>query len=442
MIAALSCAFIAWNAPSALPALSLSLLFNYAVGAGMSRASGNARFRLFAAGVTANVAMLVLHKYALLPNADAGGGGEMHDVLLPLGLSFYTFTQIAFLRELLAGKIGFPGIPEYLACILFFPKFAAGPVTRPSAFLPQLERTSELRWTASLGFIATGLFKKVVLADTLAPFADGAFNAAETGAPLATHAAWHGLLAYSLQIYFDFSGYSDMAIGIGLLFGIALPLNFLSPYRSANIAEFWRRWHMSLSFFLRDYVYIPLGGSRKGRMRTALHLMIVMMLTGIWHGSGVTFLLWGVMHGMFLVIHRLWKDVPSMLPDVRTSARLNRGMSVLSTFLCVTLAWVPFRAGSLDGALRMYSTLFRLPDASFNADVVLFMLLTIGPGLAIVWLLPDSARWIGYDPAKPAALAPDRAVPHPFRRGLLYGGLAVAAVLLLSGTQPFVYQDF
>jgi D-alanyl-lipoteichoic acid acyltransferase DltB (MBOAT superfamily) len=243
---------------------------------------------------------------------------------------------------------------EYACFIAFFPHLIAGPIVRPRHILPQLAQLQPLLgWRARLGdgaeLFLLGLAKKLVLADAMARFADPGFAAAAAHDPLTLIEAWVALLAYSLQIYFDFSGYSDMAIGLARMFGIEFPINFNSPYQARDISDFWRRWNMTLSAFLRDYLYIPLGGNRRGEGRRLVNLMVTMLLGGLWHGAALRFLLWGGLHGAFLVLHGLWRRIGWRLPG---------GLAWALTLLCVMLAWVPFRAAGFGAAMAFYRGLF------------------------------------------------------------------------------------
>jgi D-alanyl-lipoteichoic acid acyltransferase DltB (MBOAT superfamily) len=310
-----------------------------------------------------------------------------HSLVLPLAISFYTFQQIAFLADVYQKKIKPGTFMEYLFFVIFFPQLVAGPIVHYREIMEQvhagaLERGKEIFVQAGIVLFSLGLFKKVVLADQLFPFADNAFGHVAT---LNSIDAWTGMFAYSFGIYFDFSGYTDMAIGLALLFGIKLPVNFNSPYRAVDIVDFWRRWHITLSHFLRDYIYIPLGGNRKGEKKEIFNLIVTMTLGGIWHGSGWTFLLWGLLHGVLLSIVHLknryfgqWK-----LPMV---------FAIPVTFVIVSLLWVLFRAENIAEAWNYYEVLFRF-DTAMQEKYTLFWLLA---GLGIVWFLPNSMAFIGY----------------------------------------------
>lgn len=265
-----------------------------------------------------------------------------------------------------------PGFFGYAACIAFFAHLIAGPLVRPAEIIPQIE-AAPLRGIRAaalaegLMIVLLGLAKKLVLADGFAPFADRGFNAAANGARLTLLEAWYALLAFSLQIYFDFSGYSDIAIGLARMFNIRFPLNFNSPYKALTIQDFWRRWNMTLSRFLRDFVYIPLGGNRHGEARRLLNLMVTMLLGGLWHGAAWRFLLWGGLHGVYLIVHEAWaRYTPPW-------ARLPPGLARALTLLAVVLAWVPFRAPDLAATRAMLRGLCGLNGLAIPASVIALM---------------------------------------------------------------------
>jgi alginate O-acetyltransferase complex protein AlgI len=300
--------------------------------------------------IVANLALLALFKYAnffISSINSLGGHIGVLDVVLPLGISFFTFTQIAFLVDVHRGVAREYNFVHYLLFVTWFPHLIAGPVLHHKQMMPQFALPATYRPDAtsiSLGLtlFSIGLFKKVVLADHLAAFADPVFNATAAGSHPMLLAAWAGVLAYALQIYFDFSGYSDMAIGLSRMFNIRLPLNFDSPYKAASIIDFWRRWHMTLSAFLRDYLYYGLGGNRKGPVRRYINLFTTMLLGGLWHGAGWNFVLWGGLHGVYLIINHGWRRL--MGHGGVPASRLAHAASVAITFAAVFFAWVPFRA--------------------------------------------------------------------------------------------------
>ncbi|MBV9248826.1 MAG: MBOAT family protein, partial [Acetobacteraceae bacterium] len=344
--------FYAWWNPPFVLLLAASIGCNYALGRRILRLAEQQKRqsarRWLAAGIVLNLALLGWFKYAdfilhsLWPSAPALG------VFLPLAISFFTFQQIMFLADSARGQRADVGLLPYATFIAFFPHLIAGPIVRPGEVIPQLLRPDLAtpraeNIGAGLMVFLLGLCRKLVLADTFGAFADTGFDAAAHGAALSFFEAWYAALAYSLQIYFDFSGYSDMAIGLARMLNVHFPLNFDSPYKSCNIAAFWRRWHITLGTFLRDYLYIPLGGNRRGEGRRMLNLMATMLLGGLWHGAAWTFVLWGGLHGLYLVVHsRCRTRVPPLLGH-------------LLTIIAVVLAWVPFRASGVHTALSIWS---------------------------------------------------------------------------------------
>jgi alginate O-acetyltransferase complex protein AlgI len=365
-LAAASLFFYGWWDARYLPLLLASIAFNYTVGRALARGDdvGSPRRRwLLAFGVGADLALLGYFKYAnffiATLNTTAGAGISWAEVLLPLGISFFTFTQIAFLVDAARGHAREYSLVHYGLFVTYFPHLIAGPVLHHGEMMPQFKQAKTYRFdslcfTAGMAIFSLGLFKKVVLADSVAPYASPVFDAAQAGAAVHLLQSWGGALAYTLQLYFDFSGYCDMAIGLSYMFGVKLPINFDSPYKAADIAEFWRRWHMTLSRFLRDYLYIPLGGNRHGPTRRYANLMTTMLLGGLWHGAGWTFVIWGGLHGLYLVLHQAWLALRVRLGWVRERpSRMGRVAAVASTFLAVVVAWVFFRAASLDAALTM-----------------------------------------------------------------------------------------
>ena len=334
VLTAASLVFYAWWNPIHLPLLVGSILANRALGA---RIFADARW--FVPSVVANLALLGWFKYAgLFLGVD-------DPPALPLAISFFTFQQIMFLATCRDRPP--PRWLPYAAFVAFFPHLIAGPLVRPADIVPQLAKLQPLRRSnilAGLELFLLGLAKKLVLADMFGPFADVGFGAAERGETLTLLEAWAATLSYALQIYFDFSGYSDMATGIARMFGIGFPLNFDSPYKATDISAFWRRWHITLGAFLRDHVYVPLGGNRLGLSRELGALMATMLLAGLWHGAAWRFVVWGGLHGAMLAAHRLWRRAGLSMPD-------PAGRAI--TLCCVCIAWVPFRADSTDAIWAM-----------------------------------------------------------------------------------------
>jgi len=337
-----------------LPLILVSIGLNFLLGRRLARwpAGGDLRHkrRWLIAGIAANLLALAYYKYIHFITENLawlwGLPVQMDPVVLPLAISFFTFTQIVYLVDSYRGETGHYDLLNYALFVTFFPHLIAGPIVQHSQIMPQFNS----RWTwlpresnlvKGLLLFGLGLFKKVAIADVFAVWADAGFDG--TG-PLDLVGAWVASLSYTFQLYFDFSGYCDMAMGVALLFNIWLPINFNSPYRATSIQDFWRRWHITLSHFLRDYLYIPLGGNRLGPYRTQVNLLITFTLGGLWHGATWMFVIWGALHGLALVVHRLWQGLQIRMPAA---------LAWLLTFLFVNLAWVFFRAKTLDDALRV-----------------------------------------------------------------------------------------
>ena len=365
-LALASVAFYAGWSWRYVPLLLGSIAFNFAAGqqivryrlAGRERAASIA----LALAIAADLALLSYYKYAdfLIANWNAvtGASQPLLGILLPLGISFFTFTQIAFLVDSRRGIATEPRFSHYLLFVTYFPHLIAGPVLHHKEMMPQFEEPSTYRFSwhhfaVGTAIFLIGLFKKTVLADGIAEHVAPTFSAAHQGGSIHLLQAWGATMAYSMQLYFDFSGYSDMAIGLSRMFGIRLPLNFDSPYKARNISDFWRRWHMTLSRFLRDYLYISMGGNQRGKARRYLNLIITMFLGGLWHGAAWTFAIWGLLHGAYLVVHHAFQALRARLALPRGPAWLASAASVALTYAAVLVGWVFFRAESLDAALAI-----------------------------------------------------------------------------------------
>lgn len=345
--------FYSWWNIAYLPIILSSMLFNYIIGNSLNENFQQMRVHkksLLAFGVIANLALLGYFKYSdfFLENFNLlfNGSVPLLHLALPLAISFFTFQQIAYLVDSFRAETAEYDFLNYSLFVTFFPQLIAGPIVHHAEMMPQF--ASKWNLVKSYKNIATGLFifsiglfKKVVIADIFAQWATVGFDQAEA---LNLIEAWATSLSYTFQLYFDFSGYTDMAIGAALLFNIKLPINFNSPYKALDIQDFWRRWHITLSRFLRDYIYIPLGGNRKGPLRTYTNLLATFILGGIWHGAGWTFVFWGFLHGMALVIHRFWKQLGFTLPKV---------LAWFITFNFVNITWVFFRAKEWDDAIKV-----------------------------------------------------------------------------------------
>jgi D-alanyl-lipoteichoic acid acyltransferase DltB (MBOAT superfamily) len=485
-LALASFAFYGWWSPKYVFLLAGSILFNYSAGLAIVRAvlAGDRvrGKRLLTAAVVANLALLAYYKYANFfldsLNAVAGTSWSFGEIILPLGISFFTFTQIAFLVDAWQGKAREYNLVHYGLFVTYFPHLIAGPILHHGEMMPQFARREIYSpdWdniAAGATMFLIGLFKKVMIADEIGPYGTPFFDAARSGEALTFIEAWCGALAYTFQLYFDFSGYSDMAVGLSLLFGVRLPVNFHSPYKAVNIIDFWRRWHMTLSRFLRDYLYVPLGGNRKSRTRRYINLLTTMLLGGLWHGAGWTFVLWGALHGVYLAINHGWRELRRSLgQDIRKSTPWGRRLGCLVTFVAVVAGWVLFRAESVPAALNMLSGMaglngFTLPDvwlAKWGAfgqwlaqqgvtfDDTRGLVRTglvnwIVILLAIVWLAPNSQQIMAR--ARPALAALNEA---PCRSGLQWRPspwlalpaaiLAVVCVVNLHKQSEFLYFQF
>ncbi|MBF0343328.1 MAG: MBOAT family protein [Nitrospirae bacterium] len=346
--------YFSWLNIAFLPLLLISIMFNYAVGTGITRYvtehRDDKKKLLVIIGITGNMLLLIYFKYMdffiMNVNYLMKSNFELMHIVLPLGISFFTFTQIAYLVDSYRGEVKEYDLLNYSLFVTFFPHLLAGPIIHHKEMMPQfnMKRTKILNYenlSKGIYLFAIGLFKKVLIADVFASWVGKGF---EHSNDLHFISAWFTSLSYTFQIYFDFSGYTDMALGAGLMFNIKLPYNFDSPYKSTDIREYWRRWHMTLSRFLRDYVYIPLGGNRQKEYRIYLNLIVTFLLGGLWHGAGWTFVLWGLLHGVAMSVHRLW---------TMTNIKLNKVVAWFVTFNFINITWVFFRASSIDVAMNI-----------------------------------------------------------------------------------------
>lgn len=357
--------FYGWWNPAYLILITGSMIFNFGIGSvlGKHEAAQIKNRIILAFGIFVNLALIGYFKYAnfFIDNLNAVSGSSIHPepIVLPLAISFFTFQQIAYLADAHKGLTREYSFLHYALFVTFFPQLIAGPIVHHQEVLPQFAEKKIFRpeyenMAVGLTMFFFGLFKKVVFADGIAAYASPVFSSAQAGTILTFFDAWGGALAYTFQLYFDFSGYSDMAIGLGRIFGIRLPMNFNSPYKSENIIEFWRRWHITLSRFLKNYLYIPLGGNRKGSAGRYANLMITMLLGGLWHGAGWPFVLWGGLHGMYLIINHAWQRFrKKYFQKLTFNHFFSRFLSRLITFCAVVTAWVFFRAESYEAAVNM-----------------------------------------------------------------------------------------
>lgn len=458
-----------------------------------NRQAGRQAKTVLMTAITVNLIALGYFKYAnfFIDSANQLFDSRIPtlDIILPLGISFFTFTQVAFLVDVYRGIAREYSFIHYLLFVTWFPHLIAGPVLHHKQMMPQFGQAATYRINldhvaVGLTIFVIGLAKKVLLADNLADYATPIFNAASEGHTLMFVESWVGALSYTLQLYFDFSGYSDMAIGLSLMFNVRLPLNFDSPYKATNIIDFWRRWHMTLSTFLRDYLYIPLGGNRNGPVRRYLNLMITMLLGGLWHGAGWTFVIWGGLHGLYLMINHAWRELRARLDWIRSGGQLGKLGAGALTFLAVIVAWVFFRADSFDSALSMFagmaglnglslptslephlSPLFQnheritplfggmFPNTHLNTGQSIG---SIAIGLALVWLFPNT-RQIMRDHRPTWDDMAGKPTPAPIPKGLIarlavwqpsvplalaMGFLFYSCVISLTKISEFLYFQF
>lgn len=401
--------------------------------------AGISRRSLFIIAISLNLAPLLWFKYswfaiqniALLLGAD----WLFTPPALPLGISFYTFIQIAWLVGIYRGELQPHSLTRHAIFSSCFPYVISGPIVRYEQIggqLDAIQASQSVGLAAGFTLFSFGLAKKVLLADSIGLYADAVFNAADRAWPLTFCESWLGSFCYAFQLYFDFSGYTDMAIGIGMMIGLKFPANFNSPYKSTGIIEFWRRWHMTLGAWLRDFLYIPLGGNRHGKWRQYRNIFLTMLIAGAWHGAGWTFIIWGAFQGGMLCANhgfRAWlRDKPWQTVFTALPCRIA---FIFLTFICLDLGWVVFRATSLDGALGMYTAMFagplasQLPTAPTTETPAIITLLLpnhyfsswqpfalLGASFAICWLLPNSQqilsgknRWLAWQPSRTWATA-------------------------------------
>jgi D-alanyl-lipoteichoic acid acyltransferase DltB (MBOAT superfamily) len=442
--------FYAWWNIKYLPLILVSMLVNYTIGRELSayteRKRTYPRKSLLAAGIAFNLALLAYFKYMdffiMNVNRVLDTQIPLLYLALPLAISFYTFQQIAYLVDSYRNETKEYDFLNYAVFVTFFPQLIAGPIVHHSEMMPQFARLKNKvmnHYNIALGLFifSMGLFKKVVIADTFAVWATQGFDVAKH---LNMLEAWSASLSYTFQLYFDFSGYTDMAIGAALLFNITLPMNFFSPYKATNIQDFWRRWHITLSRFLKDYLYIPLGGNRGGEWKTYRNLFVTFLLGGIWHGAGWTFAFWGALHGGALVLHRIWQKYGFRMPTV---------VAWFITFNFINIAWVFFRAVNFESALKVLKGMFMgtlvLPasvatylEPLKEAGITFghwsrlygdpYMIYWLMAGFAVVLLLPNSMQ-----------------MKSRFKTNYLYMVMTLfffSAIFMLYRKSEFIYFNF
>jgi alginate O-acetyltransferase complex protein AlgI len=448
-----------------------SVTVNFALGYAIARLQLSPRAWLVA-GIVLNLCFIGFFKYSGLLVATANDllstSFIVPHVLLPVGISFYTFEQISYLVETRERGQHERSFARYALFASFFPHLIAGPIIRPHELLPQFSRPQFGRFSwpdfaVGVTFLLFGLFKKVILADGIAVYATPVFLAAQNGEAPGFFNAWGAALAYSFQIYFDFSGYSDMAIGLALMFGVRLPFNFNSPYKAANIIDFWRQWHMTLSRFLRDYVYIPLGGNRRGPHRRYVNIMLTMLIGGLWHGANWTFLAWGGLHGLYLLVNHAWQG----LRGPRRPTAAGRWLARILTFVAVVFAWVFFRADSFAAARRMLEGMFGFhgwirgmpPDpAAWLSKLLGYAGAVVAPGwpaaglqhllwcvalMLIVWGLPNTQQFLlGEGRPAHARLVWRPTIAWSAALGLFFGIVFTYSIIALNRVSEFIYFIF
>ncbi len=394
--------FYAWWDVRYVALIGGGILFNYCICKQILKKSETHKKLLLFLGVATNLGILGYFKYTDFliqqTNSFLGTHYPLLNIVLPLGISFFIFQKIAFLVDAYRGEFQKISLQQFTAFVIFFPQLIAGPIPRHNELFVQFKKgeTPPLDWeNMALGIssFSIGLFKKTVIADRLAMYSSPMFINAADGIFPDFSSAWIGTLGFTFQLYFDFSGYSDMAIGLALLFGYHLPINFFSPYKANSIIDFWRRWHITLSRFLKDYLYIPLGGNRHGVERQKINLMITMLLGGFWHGASWTFVIWGLLHGLFLCINHLWWELKERLGLEGKLGALGPIAGRLLTFLSVTFAWVFFKADNLPAAYEICASLLGFRGFYFNisaSTLLLFLAL-----FTWVWAFPNSYEYLG-----------------------------------------------
>jgi alginate O-acetyltransferase complex protein AlgI len=460
---ALSLFFYGWWSPRDLALILVSIAFNFALCRFVGHATHEKKIRFAALtfGVSANLGALAYFKYFgfFRDIAESGWQSILHRpvtaMALPLAISFFTFQQIGYLVDTYRSRNVGRSLAHYAASVTFFPHLIAGPLVSYRDLYGQFEslksRSFRLESVAlGVSVFLIGLSKKVLLADSFAPIADFVFNNPRAEI-VGFSDAWSGSLAYTFQLYFDFSGYSDMAIGLAILFGIRLPANFLSPYKSTSIIEFWRRWHITLSEFLRQYVYISLGGNRQGATRRYINLFVTMLLGGLWHGAGFTFVIWGALHGLYLTINHVFRS--------SVSWRLPNPIAWALTAVAIIVGWVFFRADTVNTAIKLLRAMFRLEQGRISTlafqmsylrenTILVATLITIG-GLISIALPNTTQLFAGKKPVLHTEESLSKIPNSQFdewrwtrTHAVLAAILFVACCVLLARPSTFIYYQF
>ena len=424
--------FYSWWNIAYLPIILGSIVLNYVIGRSINKTNfikvdWPSKKLLLIIGIILNLSLLGYFKYVdfFIENINIAFNGNVEplNLLLPLAISFFTFQQIAYLVDTYRNEVDEFSFLNYAMFVTFFPQLIAGPIVHHKEMMPQFTKNRNKiknyrNISLGLFIFSIGLFKKVVIADTFAIWANNGFDIAVT---LSFFEAWITSLSYSFQLYFDFSGYADMAIGMALLFNIRLPINFNSPYKAINIQDFWRRWHITLSSFIKNYVYIPLGGNRKGGFRSYNNLIVAFIIGGIWHGAGWTFLLWGLLHGLAMVIQRLWS---------KFGINLWTWLAWLITFNFVNITWIFFRAKEWEDAMKVLKSMFILDNFALNLNYLQVIILIFG--FVIVLFFRNSMSYL------------DKKFNFSFLQILAFVILIVTSILLirLGDSNEFLYFNF
>ena len=408
-----------------VPLLLFSILFNYLFG-GLIASHSLYKKILLTLGIIINLSLLFYYKYSVFFLSIFDKNSIASTLVLPLAISFFTFEQISYLADKYRGYIKENSFLDYLFFITFFPRLIAGPIYYYREYKDKIDQSMRISidWTKlaiAITLFSFALFKKVIIADRLAVYSDKLYGSALD--KLHFLDSWIGSLAYTLQIYFDFSAYSEMALALGLMFGIQLPINFNSPYKSLSIIDFWNRWHMSLSRFIKDYVYIPLGGNRLGEFRQYVNLIITMTIAGLWHGAGWTLIVWGTLYGFFLVINHFSR---------RLNCSFSPLLSWLVTFLIMHCLWVPFRAESFTQTWRIwYKMVIPSLYTSYTKPQILFVLFA----LSICLTMPNMIQ-----------IFIERTSRLKWHSNLFWSfltvGAFIASILEMNHVSPFLYFNF
>ena len=446
-----------WN-PRYLILILSSIAFNYSLSIFISKSRYSRYFLYF--GVVINLILIGYFKYTNFLinsiNNIAHTNWNINNIVLPLAISFFTLQQIAYLVDIYNKKIKVGNFLDYSLFVTFFPQLIAGPIVHYKELAFQFNRREIFDVNLSsfkigLTIFVFGLFKKVVLADNLSLVSSPLFELASQDLTLTFLESWIAAISYTFQLYFDFSGYSDMAIGSARMLGIILPINFYSPYISVNIREFWRRWHITLSNFLRDYLYIPLGGNRQGKLTQYRNLLITMSLGGLWHGAGWTFIIWGILHGLYLMIHNIWEILElKIIKLTHESQLLSKQSSIILTFMVVAIAWVYFRADSLHTANSIIKSMLGLNGFTILPTIIHYLslkTLIISVSCVIVFYFPNTYQILHkYNPSLNLKQQPKQQI-HQWsinsnKYAFLLGLMLAISFSCMSSPSEFLYFDF